>query len=150
MLEQSKEYLDKAIRNLQIADHMIYVTYPLFNERKLLLKIFNEINKSIINCIKSITGENNWNYIYNRFFNKEVLNLELTNQQIKIIKEIIELNRKHKDSAMEFVRKEKVVIMSNNLNIQTIDDDQIKAYLIVAKELLLKTKNIINNQNTNY
>jgi len=150
-MEKFQENLAQAIKNLQIADHMAYVTYPLINDRRLLLKIFDEIHKSIISCINAIL---NYEYLYKRirlykennynmqtFMNKCAKNYELSNEQIKKIKEILELNNQHKQSAMEFVKKDKIVILSDDLGTQTIDIQKIKTYLLLAKELLMKTNN---------
>jgi len=150
-MEKFQENLAQAIKNLQIADHMAYVTYPLVNDRRLLLKIFDEIYKSIIGCINAIL---NYEYLYKRirlykennsnmqtFMTKCAKNYELTNEQIKKIKEILELNKQHKQSAMEFIKKDKIVILSDNLGTQTIDIQKIKIYLLLAKELLMKTNN---------
>jgi len=155
-MEKFQENLQQAIKNLQIADHMTYVTYPLVNEKRLLLKIFDEIYKSMINCINAIL---NYEYLYKRirlykenndnlqtFIDKCAKNYGLTNEQIKKIKEIIELNKQHKQSAMEFVKKEKVVILSDNLGTQIIDLQKIKEYLLLAKELLMKTNNKTKQQ----
>jgi hypothetical protein len=148
-MEKFQENLAKAVKNLQIADHMTYITYPLVNDKRLLLKIFDEIYKSIIGCINTIL---NYEYLYKRirlynennenmqtFFNKCAKNYELSNEQIKKIKEIVEVNKQHKQSAMEFVKKDKIVILSDNLGTQTIDLQKVKEYLLLAKELLMKT-----------
>lgn len=153
-MEKFKENLNIAIRSLQIADHMTYVTFPLVNEKRLLLKIFDEIYKSIISCINTIL---NYEYLYKRinlyqnnddnlntFINKCSKNYNLTNEQLKKIKEIIELNKKHKQSAMEFVKKDKIVILSDSLKTKTLDIFLIKEYLLIAKELLMKINLKIN------
>ena len=148
MSEKFEENLKQAIRSLQIADHMTYVTFPLVNEQRLILKIFDEIYKSIIGCINAIL---NYEYLYKRinlytnnndnmqtFVNKCAKNYELNNEQIKKIKEIIELNKRHKQSAMEFVKKDKIVILSDSLKTQILNIQIIKQYLLIAKELLMK------------
>jgi hypothetical protein len=144
---KSEGYLDKAIRSLQIADHMLYVTYPLFNERKLLLKIFDEINKSVVNCVNHvISRENfsdrigNWDFVFNRFLERNVRHLGFNNEEVSVIKEIVDMNKKHKGSAMEFVRGEKVVIMGDDLGVEAIDVERIKKYLRIAKELLVRVR----------
>ena len=45
---------EDAIRHLQIADHMAYVTFPLVNEKRLMIKIFDETYKSVVNSINAI------------------------------------------------------------------------------------------------
>jgi len=152
-MEKFQENLQKAIRSLQIADHMTYVTFPLVNEQRLLLKIFDEIYKSIINTINAIL---NYEYVYKRikiytdnkenmrtFIDKCAKNYNLNNEQIKKILEILELNEEHKKSAMEFVKKDKVVILSNGLKTQTLNIQKIKEYLLLAKEFLMQANSKI-------
>lgn len=154
MPQKFQENLKEAIKSLQIADHMTYVTLPIVNEQRLIIKIFDEIYKSVINCIMAIL---NYEYMYKRiqiykdngdnirtFANKCAKNYSLTNEQIKKILEILELNKYHKQSAMEFVKQNKIIILSDNLRTQIMDIRRIKEYLLVAKELLMKTNKRIN------
>ena len=148
-MEQHLENLKEAARHLQIADHMTYVTYPLVNEHRLLLKIFDEIYGSVIGCVNAVL---NYEALYKRIrlysgvrdnfdtFVRIGKNYDLSNEQIKRIMEIIDLNKKHKQSAMEFVRQDKVVIMSDGLGTKVIDLIIIKQYLLLAKELMVKVK----------
>lgn len=141
--------LKEAARHLQIADHMTYVTYPLVNEHRLLLKIFDEIYGSIIGCVNAVL---NYEALYKRIrlypgfndnfdtFLRIARNYDLSNEQVKRIREIIDLNKKHKQSAMEFVRQDKVVIMSDSLGTKVIDLITVKQYLLLAKELMVKVK----------
>jgi len=155
-MEKVKLELEQAIKSLQIADHLTYVTFPLIQENRLLIKIFDEIYKSIINSINSILHYehlykriklyNNHQDNLNTFSTKCAKNYNLTNEQVKKIKEIIELNKKHKESAMEFVKKDKIVILSESLGTKILDLHLIKEYLIIAKELVLNAnKKITNN-----
>ena len=154
-MEKFELELEQAIKSLKIADHMTYVTFPLVQEKRLLIKIFDEIYKSIINSINSIL---HYEYMYKRirlynnhydnfqtFATKCAKTYNLTNEQVKKIKEIIELNKKHKESAMEFVKKDKIVILSESLGTKIIDLYIIKEYLIIAKELVLNVSKKINN-----
>ncbi len=138
-MEEFQKNLKEAIRHLQIADHMAYVTFPLIREKKLLLKIFDEIYASIINSINSvliyenISNKNNF-----EAFSKIAKEYHLLNEQIKKIKEIIEINQKHKESAVEFFRNDRIVILSANLGTNTISLDDLKKYVLVAKDFIVK------------
>lgn len=153
MPEKFEENLNDAIKNLQIADHMTYVTLPLVKDNRLLLKIFDNIYKSVIGCINAIL---NYEYLYKRiklyksvednmqtFTNKCAKNYNLTNEQVRKIQKLIKLNKQHKQSAMEFVKQDKIVILSDSLGTQTINIQKIKEFLLLAKELLMHTKNKI-------
>ncbi len=144
-MEQYEQNLKEAARHLQIADHMTYVTFPLINDHRLLLKIFDEIYGSIIGCVNAILNyEASYKRIrlYNGFNN----NLETFTKIGKNynLSEFIDLNKKHKQSAMEFVRQNKVVIMSDNLGTQVLDLIIIKKYLLLAKELMVRVREKIN------
>ncbi len=152
-MEEFEKNFQIAIKSLKIADHMAYITYPLVTEHRLILKIFDEIYNSVINCINTIL---NYEYLYKRIhiykdnqdnlrtFVKCAKRYDLNNEQIKKILEILALYKKHKESAMEFVKNEKVVILADNLSTQTLNIKKTKEYLFLAKELLLKTKVKIN------
>ncbi|MDD5192195.1 MAG: hypothetical protein PHH54_00180 [Candidatus Nanoarchaeia archaeon] len=154
-MEKYQENLKEAIRSLQIADHMTYVTFPLVNEQRLLLKIFDEIYKSIRNCVNAIL---NYEYLYKRVhlyvdngenmrtFAKCAKSYNLSHEQVKKILEILELNKKHEQSAMEFVKKDRIIILSESLGTQTIDVRKIKEYLILAKELLMRVNEKVKAQ----
>lgn len=155
-MEKFQQNLQDAIKSLQIADHMTYVTFPLVNEQRLLLKIFDEIYKSVINCINAVL---NYEYLYKRiriysdnednirtFSDRCAKYYNLSHEQIKKILEILELNKKHKKSPMEFVKKERVVILSENLGTKTLDIHKIKEYLILAKEFLMNVNNKVKGK----
>ena len=146
-MQQYQEDLKQALRHLQIADHITYVTFPLVNEKRLLLKIIEEIDLAIIYSLNCM-----FNYKYPLKpidFKKDNIDLnitlreiskdyELTNEQIIKIKEIFELKKKHKKSSIEFVKKDKVIILSDNLSFQTINIQKIKEYLLLAKRIIIK------------
>lgn len=143
MPKPHSNHLFEAKKHQRIADHMTYVTYPILNEKRLLIKIFEEIFKSITFTIKSVISIENHKNNLNNFddftvFFHQAKDFNLNNRQISIIKEIIELEKSHKNSAMEFVKKEKMVILSNNLSYQTLDITQIKRYLLLSRQLLEK------------
>jgi len=152
-MERYEQNLKEAARHLQIADHMTYVTFPLVNDYRLLLKIFDEIYASMIGCINAVL---NYEVLYKRIslyssfednfdtFLNIGKSYDLSNEQIKKIREIIQLNKKHKQSAMEFVRQDRVVIMSDSLGTKVIDIITIKKHLLLAKELMVKVRRSVD------
>jgi len=144
-----KKFLIDAVKSMRIADHMTYVTYPLMNEKRLFIKILEEIYKTVINGIKtiinyeetseiadSLTADSDYiNYFFAKNYQKKY---NFTNLQIKGIKEIIGINEKHKKSSVEFVKKDKIVIMSDNLKVEALNIRLIKEHLLLIKEFLMK------------
>lgn len=156
MQEKFIENLDKARSLLQTADHMLYMTYPLVKEKRLLLKILSEIyivGVSIVNAIlqyeyfyKRINLYKNARENFYVFKNKCAPRYSISNEQIEKILEIFDLAEKHKTSPFEFVRNNKVVIMTNALHTDTITIEKMKNYIFLCKDLLRKAETIIRSR----
>ena len=155
-----KDILDKTEKSLRTSDHMIYITYPLIKENRLLKKIIEdlyEIANNIMNAIlqyehtyKRINLDMNKNqdheYNFNLFKNKCADRFNITSQEIQELEELFKLMMKHKESSFEFSRKNKLVIMSDNLRTESINLERLKKHLNILKIILKKTKNKIENK----
>jgi len=141
-MNKNLKYLNEALRHYIIAERMTYSTFSLINDKKLLLKVLEEIQKSIINSINIL----NKNILFLKEIkpemNKKIIKIlkksNFENDDIEKVIKILEINKKHKESAIEFVRKEKVVIMMDNLKLLTLDINEIKEYIKLAKKIYIK------------
>ena len=144
--------LEKAKQQLQTADHLTYITFPIVKENKLLLKILEQIYNSIISAINAILQ---YEYAYKRIqlykdakenfatFKKISPKYKISEEQIKTIIEILTLAEKHKKSPFEFVKKDKIVIMSEGMKTDTLSVDKIKVYITETKDILKKASFVI-------
>ena len=154
-MERFKELVEKANRSLNTADHLAYVTYPVINEPKLTITILNNIYQSLLHSIDALLY---YDYLFKRvsFYpkdEKEKIELfrkitskhyNIDREHIILIDEIKNLLSKHKESPIEFIRKDQLVICSTNYNIQTISINKIKDYLSKSKEFVDKINRIHN------
>ena len=62
-MEKPLENLKEAERIIKNADHMLYVTFPLIKDKRLILKILLETKTGITKCINSILQ---YDYLYKR------------------------------------------------------------------------------------
>lgn len=156
MPEKFIENLDKATSLLRTADHMLYMTYPLIREKRLLLKVLSEIYIVILSIVNAILQ---YEYLYKRiilykdakenfsvFKNKCAPRYSITGEQIAQILEIFNLAEKHKTSPFEFVRNNKIVIMTNALKTDTITIEKMKSFILLSKDLLRKAETIIRSR----
>lgn len=149
-MQEQEKYLisiEKAKKSLKIADHLTYMTFPVVRENRLLLKILEEISNSIISTINSILQ---YEYLYKRIklysnakdnfeiFKKLTPKYSINQEQLNKIIEILSLAEQHKSSSFEFVKNDKVVIMTNNLNHKTLTIDKTKEYITETKNFLNK------------
>ena len=152
-MEKFLENLQEAETKIQIADHMLYVTFPLLKDKKLLLKILLDTKTAIAKCISSILQ---YEYLYKRIklYNNPKTNFKtfeekctkrynITEQEINLIQELFEIVEEHKKSAMEFMKNEKIVILSQSLQQKTLTLEKTKEFLVVAKNILQKIKTTI-------
>ena len=152
-MQKFLQNLQEAQKTIQLIDHMIYVTYPLIKDKKLLLKLLLETKSAITNCINSILQ---YEYLYKRidlyknaktnfkiFIKKCCPYYKITQKEIDSIIELFELIEKHEQSTVEFLRNEKVVILSENLKTETITIEKIKEFFNLSKEIMKKTLAII-------
>lgn len=147
------ESLEQAERALRTADHMAYVTFPLIKEKRLLFKILEGLYAALLNTINAILQ---YEYAYKRinlyrdssdnfatFSEKCAVRFGISQEQIKTIKNLFLLIEKHKNSPFEFIKQDKIVIMSDNLHTDTLSIDKIKEFLLITKDILRKANGII-------
>ncbi len=156
MPEKFIENLNKAAKTLQTADHMLYMTYPIVKEKRLLLKILNEIylvTVSIVNAVlqyeyfyKRVNLYQNSKENFSVFKNKCAPRYGIKGEQVEKILEIFNLAEKHKKSPFEFVRNNKVVIMTNALKTDTITIEKMKEYILLSKDILRKAETKIRSK----
>lgn len=151
--EKFIQSLQSATKTLQTADHMAYITFPLIKEKRLLLKILTEIHSSLLNTINAILQyEYYWKRIqlysdaktnFDIFRHKCAPRYSISPEQVNKILEIFSLIERHKKSPFEFVKDDRIVIMSEGMRTDTITLEKIKSYLIEAKDILRKANTII-------
>jgi hypothetical protein len=152
-MEKFLENIQEAEKTIQTVDHMVYVTFPLIKDKRLLFKILQGIKIAITNCISSILQ---YEYLYKRitlykdskanfktFTEKCAPKYNISREDINSILELFDFVEKHKESPFEFVKDEKIVILSNNMQPKTLTIEKTKEFLIVAKDILRKTREVM-------
>lgn len=152
-MEKFLENLEIAQKKLSTASHMIYVTFPLVKDKNILLKSLVEIKNIITNCINAILQ---YEYLYKRiklqenpkenfntFIKKSAPRYSINSNDITLILNLFSLTEKHKSSSVEFMKDNKVIILSENLKPETLSVEKIKEFLNLAIKILKNAKNTI-------
>lgn len=147
------ELLVQAENSLKTIDHLVYITYPLINEKRLLKKILEDLYTSARNIIQAIII---FERIYKRIDFQENTNINFVKinaqrynflpEEIQAVEELLNLTEKYKISQMNFIRKDKLVIIDDNLKSESIGIDQLKKYLSLLKVILQKTRRYIQTE----
>lgn len=142
------EHLAEAQKIISIIDHMYYVTFPLVKDKRMLLRILAESKKATAHCINAILQ---CEYILTRIqlykdpeINFRIFELkcaplyDISQEEIKLIRELFEITETHKKSPAEFRKGETIIIFGDNAKTTTITEEKIKQFLLLSKSVCQK------------
>jgi hypothetical protein len=140
-----------------VADHILSVTYPLVQDSKLLLAVVENICFAFDNAMTSVlayerlfkripeVGEK-FEIKFDIFRNKIAPKYSIKDEYLKAIVELREMIKEHKESPIEFSRKDKFIICSDSYKMRTLSKEEIKKYISKAK-LFIEEVNHITSKN---
>lgn len=144
------EEVIKANKTLYKADHMLYVSFPLIKDKKMLLKIIFEIKNAVICYINLILKYEHLNnkiilskdpeINYRLFKEKSSQRYELDNHDLHLIDELFDIYKSHKESPFEFLKNDKLVILSENMERRIVSFEKVKEFMNLAKKIRGKTE----------
>ncbi|MGB9708335.1 MAG: hypothetical protein ACPLXC_03380 [Candidatus Pacearchaeota archaeon] len=148
-IDTVNELLNKADHALRTADHMVYITYPLIKENRLIKKILEDLYESASATVQAILSyestykriklqdsKTNW-----AIFQEQCApRFNIAQSELQVLSELFSLTEKYKASSMDFIRKDKLIIMSDSLRTDSVGLEQLKKYLNIIKVLLLKAR----------
>jgi len=156
-MEKFIQNIIEAEKTLYSADHLIYTTFPLVHDKRILLQVMKSsatASTKIINTIlqydyilKKIKLEKNPKENFETFEKNCAPRYEILPEEILIIKELFKLNNLQKNSTMTFRRHKKIVIMSEDSTNKILTYEKTKEFLNTSRNILKKTKNYIKNNN---
>lgn len=153
-MELIKEKLKHAQELFTKADHLIYTTYPIVKENKLLYSSIVYMDKSLMTAIsawveyeryyKRISqGPKDLNSKFDIFKTYIARKYEVPLEYVRTIMDIKSIIKAYNESPMTFSRKEKFVMWGED-RLKTIDVEQIKKYLTKSRMFLGLVENKIN------
>lgn len=154
-MEEFQQFREVAKKKISLADHMLTMTYPLVNDTKLLLVVLENVFLAMTNAMGSVLYyerlfkrvppfTDNFENKFHLFKEKCVNRYKISPDYITLLREIKEIIVQHRKSPVEFIRKDRFVICSENYKIKTISVDQIKEYIAKAKSFIQLTNFIVS------
>lgn len=156
-MEKFQELRETAKKKIQLADHILTQTYPLVKDTKLLLVVMENIFLALTNSIGSLLYyerlfkrippfQDNFSSKFNMFRAKCIDRYKIDKEHVIFIQDIKDIIVEHKKSPVEFVRKDRFVICSDNYSMKTISVEQIKEHLAKAKLFTNQMGNITTKE----
>lgn len=152
-MEKFQELRGAAKTNIEKADHMLSVTYPLLKDTKLLLPIIENVFLSLTKTMDSLLYYDllfkripqfpeNFEVKLNIFRARSTRRYNINESYARLIQETKSLVQEHKKSPIEFTREGKFVICDNKYNTKTITPEQIKEYINKAKLFIEEARKV--------
>ncbi len=139
--------LSLALEELKLADHMIYVTLPLLDDKRIFINAVNHLSKAIHMIIKQfMINETDYkrlkhlpsdDLLINEFINKYSRKLGLTVYN-EMIKKIMRFNNVRQRSSIKLKKNNKFIVISPEYSMESLSIDQVKEYLNKVKDLISK------------
>lgn len=154
-MEDFQVLRDKARQKIKVADHMLFMTYPLVKDPKLLLSIIENVFASLdIGMDAVLKHERLFKRIppyhdtfpsrFELFKKKIIPRYGLSPHYGELVREIQRLLAERKKSPVEFARKDKFVICSPSYNLKTVDVNLVKKYIFETKIFIDKIEKIVS------
>lgn len=153
-MEVFHEYVKKAQQSFKAGDHLLYVTYPLVKDMKLIVTIVENFYIAVVMIIdaalyydkmfKRITiVPESFESRFEIFKNKSAERYGFTKKEVEVIRDLRTIVKSRRESPMEFVRKEKFVICSDGYSaIRAIDVNLLKAFSTNIRSMVAKLEKI--------
>ena len=153
-MEKFQELGSVAKKKIQLADHMLTVTYPMVHDAKLLLVVLQNIFLGMSNAMGALLHyeryykrvpvfSDNFAAKFHLFRDHAETRYNLDESYLDMVQTLRDIIVLHKKSPIEFAKKDKLVICSENYSIKTITPEQIKNYLNKAKLFIEEATEII-------
>lgn len=147
--------LAEARKELKLADHMVYVTYKLLNDKNIILSVANHVCNALNKAIFA--------FLANEFRFKRLYHLP-ENEQLRIMyflrdysekfalsldeEDMITKLNKFKElpsNAYNIQRDDEIHVINSSFKVETLSVASIKKYLSSAKELINKVENSVRH-----
>jgi|SRR3989344_760653 len=153
-MNQFRNLVEGAYNSFRTADHLAYVSYPLLKDKRLLLVITQNLYMAGVKCVDALLY---YERLYKRLnivpaefnsrmqiFRKIVApRYKINESVVNIVNDLHLLGKQHKESPIEFFRKDKLVICSDGYSsIKTVDIELLKSYISEMRNFLGVVKNL--------
>lgn len=152
-MEKFQQARAKAVKNYKTADHIFFVTYPLVKDSKILLNVLQHVFKALAHSMTAIiyydqifkytpSFPKTFQSKFEMFKGKSLPKHNIDKSYPQLIKEIQKIIQLHKESPVEFRKKDRFIICTDNYRVKAITADRIKKYMKKTKSFLEEMRKI--------
>jgi|SRR3989338_487406 len=154
-MESHDDFYKKALTSFKTADHLVYVTFNVVRDHKIILTALENLSNSLTNGMNAILE---YERLYKRImpladnfesrfdvFKKVFEKYGFSNEEMSLIVDLKKFLEERKDAPLEFTRSNKVVICYDNYKMRSVSLDDAKKYLSTTKTFLFKVNKVLKN-----
>jgi hypothetical protein len=156
-MEKFQELRDAANKKLQLADHILTMTYPTVKDPRLLLSSIENLFLAFSYSMSSLLHyerlfkrippfSDNFTSKFEMFKTQCSYRYKIDPEYSKIIQDIKEIIIAHKESPMEFSRDSNLIICSQDYRTKIISPDIIDNYVQKAKLFIKNVSTIVSKE----
>jgi len=150
--------LNMAKEQIKIGDHMLYMTYPILKENKLIISIAENIYNAMLYSMDALL-------MYERMYKRILLYPDKFSVKLEILRkisarynlsgEIIPIMQdlkifldERKNSRVEFAKNDKYVLFNQKQELRSLGIEKLKQNLNISKNFIISIEGILSNAGT--
>jgi hypothetical protein len=157
MGEMHKDLLQQARKQIELADHMLYVTYPLVQEMKFLLSIMERVTCAARLALQSML-EYEYYYkrldAYNKTFvseisiykNKIEQKYKMDVRYFRLFQKLMDIQKFDKESIFKFKKGDKYILSTSEYSMSVLDLDLVKKCSNRTKKFVADVTRIVQTE----
>ena len=152
-MESVLKLVDRANKAFKTADHLTYVTYPLLKDPKLVITVTENLYNAFVYGMDAFLAyerlykrihniPEDFNSRFDIFKTKIAPKYNIEREHIVLIDDLKKIIDYRSRSPVEFIRKDKIFICSDNYKMRTINYDKVKEYLNKSKPFFTRLNRV--------
>lgn len=158
MMNEILFLLKKAKEQMNIGDHMLYMTYPILKENKLIISIAENIYNAMLYSMDALL-------MYERMYKRILSYPDKFSVKLEILRKIsprYNLNKdiiptmqdlkifldERKNSRVEFSKNDKYVLFNQKQELRSLGIEKLKQNLNISKNMVNSIEGILSNAGT--
>lgn len=152
-MEKLRQLIKGAKESLNIADHLAYVTYPQVKEMKLLYLVIENLYRASSKAMDALLR---YERLYKRIpvvqgsfdyelelFKDSIERYAIDRHCVLLIQDLKSIVEARKRSPIEFARRDRFVICSDNYDMRVLDQQKVRNFVAETKEFIEKVNKAI-------
>lgn len=153
-MEKFQEFRELANKKMQLADHILTMTYPMVKDSRLFLTVVENMFLALSYGMSSIL---HYEMLFKRvslfpddfrskfeLFKDVCRRYNIDKDYLMLLQETRDIIIQHKKSPVEFSRKDQFVICNGNYRMKPISANMLKGYISKAKSFISEANNIVS------